>query len=93
MRHKASQRVALRDVSGGRLARRTSQKAGIVFLFVLCAALQACSSDPSWPTIGKISDLTNVLTSEQRQKAVQDLQKSDPNRDKDAAAVKTAPAQ
>jgi hypothetical protein len=61
--------------------------------FTLLAGLQACSSDPSWPTLGKISDLSNILTAEQRQKAVQDLQKNDPNHDKDAAAAKPAPAQ
>jgi hypothetical protein len=62
-------------------------------LFALGAALQACSSDPNWPTLGRVSDLNNILTAEERQKAVQDLQKNDPNREKDAAAVKTAPAQ
>jgi hypothetical protein len=67
--------------------------AGAGILFALCAGLQACSSDPSWPTLGKISDLSNVLTAEQRQKAVQDLQKNDPNHDKDAAAAKPPPPQ
>jgi hypothetical protein len=43
----------------------------------LCTGLGACSSDPSWPTIGKMSDLGNVMTPEQREKALQDLQKGD----------------
>jgi hypothetical protein len=72
------------------VAGRTLRRAGI--LFALLAGLQACASDPSWPTLGKISDLTNIMSAEERQKAVQDLQKSDPNHDKDAAAGKTAPA-
>ncbi len=51
--------------------------AGVAFAF--CAGLQACSSDPSWPTLSKVTDLTNTMTAEERQKAVQDLQKNDPN--------------
>jgi hypothetical protein len=72
------------------IAGRTLRRAGI--LFALLAGLEGCASDPSWPTLGKISDLNNILTTEERQKAVQDLQKNDPNHDKDAAAGKTAPA-
>jgi hypothetical protein len=93
MRHEASQRSALRYKGDGKIARWILQGAGIGILFALCAGLQACSSDPSWPTLGKVSDLNNILTTEERQKAVQDLQKNDPNREKDAAAAKTAPTQ
>jgi hypothetical protein len=94
MRHKARRQGALQYVSKGKIARRTLQGAGIGILFALCAGLQSCSSDASWPTLGKISDLTNIMTAEERQKAVQDLQKNDPNHDnKDAAAAKTARAQ
>jgi hypothetical protein len=66
------------------------RRAGAGILFALLAGLNGCASDPSWPTLGKISDLNNILTTEERQKAVQDLQKNDPNHDKDAG--KTAPA-
>jgi hypothetical protein len=93
MRHEASLRSALRYMGDRRTTRRVLRGAGIGILFALSAALQACSTDPSWPTLGKMSDLTNVLTAEERQKAVQDLQKNDPNREKDAAAAKAAPAQ
>lgn len=62
--------------------------AGAGILFAVSAGLQACSTGPDWPTLGKSSDLTNIMTAEQRQKAVQDLQKND----KDAGAGKTAPA-
>jgi hypothetical protein len=67
--------------------------AGAGILFALCAGLQACSTSTDWPTLGKISDLTKIMTAEERQKAVHDLQKNDPNHDKDAAAAKPAPAQ
>jgi hypothetical protein len=43
----------------------------------LAAGLPACSSDPGWPALGKVSDLGNILTPEERQKAVQDMQKTD----------------
>jgi hypothetical protein len=67
--------------------------AGAGILFALLAGLQACSTSADWPSLGKVSDLTNIMTAEERQKAVQDLQKNDPNHDKDAAAAKTVPAQ
>jgi hypothetical protein len=43
------------------------------------AGLRACSSDPSWPSAGQISDLTHILTPEERHKAVEQLEKNDPN--------------
>ncbi len=63
----------------------------IVFAIGLCAGLQACSGDPSWPALGKISDLDNVMTPEQRQKTVQDIQKDDPSQS--GGAAKTASKQ
>jgi hypothetical protein len=86
MRHKDRRRDALRCVNGGKAGRTLLRGAAIGICFALCAGLQACSSDPSWPTLSKISDLGNIMTAEERQKALQDLQKSDPNHDKDATA-------
>ena len=43
----------------------------------LCVGLGACASGPDWPTLGKVSDLGNVMTPEQRQKTLKDLQKDD----------------
>jgi hypothetical protein len=78
----------------GRIARGMLRGAGAGLLFALLAGLQACSTGSDWPTLGKISDLSNIMTAEQRQKAVQDLQKNGPdNHDKDAAAAKSTPAQ
>ncbi len=56
----------------------------------LCAGLPACSVDPAWPSLGKISDLSNILSPEERQKAVQDLQKDNPNQNTSADAVKAS---
>jgi hypothetical protein len=93
MRQNTGGWYALQYSGVGRIARNLLRGSGAGILFALCAGMQACSSDPSWPALGKISDLSNILTAEQRQKAVQDLQKNDPNHDKDAAAQKLAPAQ
>ncbi len=68
---------ALRTLPARTTARRMTGAAAAVLALALCTGLGACSSDPSWPTLGKVSDLTNVMTPEERQKALQDLQKGD----------------
>ena len=55
---------------------------------VICAGLSACAEDPKYPSLSKISDLGAILTPEERQKAVQDLQKQD--QEHSADAMKTA---
>jgi len=86
-------KVALRYRREGKLGCSILRAAGAAVLFAACAGLQACSSDPSWPTLSKVTDLTNIMSAEERQKAVQDLQKNDTSHDKDAATAKPAPAQ
>ena len=54
----------------------------------MCAGLTACAEDPKYPSLSKISDLGGILTPEERQKAVEDLQKQDQAHSGDA--VKTA---
>jgi len=71
--------------------RRVAQIAAVAF--ALCAGLSACTSDPTWPSMAKVTDLTNILTPEERQKAVQDLQKSDQGQNSNAAATTVKPAQ
>ena len=61
--------------------------AGIVAA-TMCAGLTACADDPKYPSLSKISDLGSILTPEERQKAVEDLQKQDQAHGGDA--VKTA---
>ena len=43
----------------------------------MCAGLTACAEDPRYPSLSKISDLGTILTPEERQKAVEDLQKQE----------------
>ncbi|MGO9170996.1 MAG: hypothetical protein ACLP7P_03395 [Rhodomicrobium sp.] len=73
--------------------RRVAQVAVAGIALALCAGLPACTSDPTWPSMAKVSDLTNILTPEERQKAVQDLQKSDQGQNSNAAATTAKPAQ
>lgn len=53
----------------------------------MCAGLTACAEDPRYPSLSKISDLGTILTPEERQKAVEDLQKQEQAR---ADRMKTA---
>jgi uncharacterized membrane protein YgcG len=53
----------------------------------MCAGLTACAEDPRYPSLSKISDLGTILTPEERQKAVEDLQKQEQAH---ADGVKTA---
>jgi len=50
-------------------------------------ALPACTSDPDWPALGKVTDLSNAMTPEERQKAVQDLQKANQGPNNNAAGA------
>ncbi len=73
--HRTFQKFALR--AGFITAKRNANR-GIglsVAALVLCASLAGCAENPNYPSVATISDLGNVLTPEERQKAVQDLQK------------------
>jgi hypothetical protein len=60
-------------------ARRTAARAAAAaFALALCAGLGGCASSQDWPSVAKISDVGNVMTPEQRQKALDDMQKGDP---------------
>ena len=43
----------------------------------ICAGLTACAEDPKYPSLSKISDLGTILTPEERQKTVEDLQRQE----------------
>ena len=59
-------------------------------LVVLCsiamfgALLSGCAEDPKYPSLTKISDLENILSPEERQKTLQDLQKQEQTHSNDA---------
>jgi hypothetical protein len=50
-----------------------------------CAALSACAENPNYPNLSKITELGNILSPEERQKALQDMQKQEQTHSSDAA--------
>ncbi len=62
-----------------------------LFAIALCAGLAACAEDGNYPSVAKIADIGQVLTPEERQKAVEDLQKQDQAHT--SGATKTASVQ
>jgi hypothetical protein len=85
--HRAYCKFALRVGIVAEKLKIASLGVGIV-MAAMCAGLTACAEDPKYPSLSKISDLGSILTPEERQKAVEDLQKQDQVRSADA--VKTA---
>jgi len=73
------------EASGRRFVRLA---AGAAATLALCCVLQACGSDPEWPTLGKVVDV-DAMTPEQRTKAVQDLQKDNPGQNAGTPAKPT----
>jgi hypothetical protein len=93
MRHREGNVFALRSEVAGLFGRTFRGFLACGGIFALCASLQACSSDPSWPSAGQISDLTHILTPEERQKAVEQLEKNDPNSAANQSKPQDKPAQ
>ena len=84
--HRAYEKVGLRAGFKNEKRQRWAFAAASVFAFALCTGLAGCAEDPSYPGLSRISDLGTILTPEERQKTVDDLQKN-------ANAGKTAPKQ
>ena len=84
MRYRACQRFAFsnRSKAAFRQTARITAGAGALFL---CAGLTACAEDHNYPSLAKITGLENILSPEERQKAVQDLQKQEENHSSDAS--------
>jgi hypothetical protein len=93
MRHRESNVFALRSEVKRLLGGRFKELLACGAILVLCTSLQACSSDPSWPSPGQISDLTHILTPEERQKAVEQLEKEDRSRVADQSKPQDKQAQ
>ncbi len=86
--HRAYCKFVLRAGGGAEKLKIASLGAGIV-VASLCTGLTGCAEDPKYPSLAKISDLGSILTPEERQKAMQDLQKQDQTHSS-ASAVQTA---
>jgi uncharacterized membrane protein YgcG len=65
--------------------RQTARMAAAAAALFVCVGLTACAEDPKYPSLAKITGLENILSPEERQKAVQDLQKQEENHSSDAS--------
>lgn len=64
-------------------------RAGHFISIGLCAGLASCADDSSYPSVAKIADVGTVLTPEERQKVLDNLQKQ--NRARVGLAEASAP--
>ena len=55
--------------------RNMAHAAGAVLLLALCGGLSACAEDRNYPSLSKVSDLGSILTPQEQQKFVSELQK------------------
>jgi len=72
--HRTEQAFALRAASKSKRPIRARVGASL-FVIGFCLGLAACAEDASYPSVANISDLGTVLTKEERQKTVEELQK------------------
>ncbi len=84
---------ALRKLRVPTTARRMTAPAAAALALALCAGLGACASSPDWPILGKVIDLDNAMTPEQRQKALEELQKADQSQNSNASGSQTKQGQ
>ncbi len=65
---------------------RLARFAAAGMAIALCASLAACAETTSaYPNLAKIADAENILTPEERQKALEDMQKQQQSHSSDAA--------
>jgi hypothetical protein len=82
---------ASRFGDGKAASRRLRQLLAGGVALAICAGIQGCASDQSWPSLAKITDISNVMTPEQRQKALQELQKDGQSTPADAGQAAKQP--
>ena len=89
--HRTCCKFALRAGLGSKKRRVVGRAAASLLAIALCAGLSACAGSENYPSLAKIADIGQIMTPEERQKTVDDLQKQDQTHSSDAA--KTASAQ
>ncbi len=75
--HRTRGEFVLRDEFKTERPRRLRQMAACFIAVGMCAGLGACAEDADYPSLAKIEDVGTVLTPEERQKALAELQKLD----------------
>ncbi len=73
---RAYTKFALRAEFKSSMARAARFGASVFVAIGLCTGVTACADDGGYPNLARISDVGTVLTPEERQKAVEDLQKN-----------------
>ena len=74
--HRASYKFVSR-VAFGEDNQQAARFSARLMAVAMCAGLAACADDPKYPSVATISDIGTVLTPEERQKALQEMQKQD----------------
>ena len=93
MRHEAGKALALRIGYWMGTRSHYARLAAGCSMIVFCAGLSGCADESRYPTLSKISDLENILSPEERQKAMQDLQKQEQSHGSDAVKAIEKPSQ
>jgi hypothetical protein len=92
MLYRSGRAVALR-IEHKINARACARLAAACFIAMFGALLSGCAEDPKYPSLTKISDLENILSPEDRQKAVQEMQKQEQTHSSDAIKAIEKPDQ
>jgi hypothetical protein len=88
--HRTYCKFALRAGLGSTKQRVVGRAAASLLCIALCAALSACAGNENYPSLAKIADIGQIMTPEERQKAVDDLQKQDQTHSSEAAKTTNA---
>jgi hypothetical protein len=83
--HRTEQEFALRAASDCNRPVRAGRVGASLLVVGFCLSLAACAEDLSYPSVAGISDVGRVLTPEERQKTVEELQRQQNH----AASVRT----
>jgi hypothetical protein len=78
--HRACGEFASRAEYRSQTPHRLQQAAAAIIALGLCAGLTSCTDDGAYPNLAKIEDIGRVMTPEERQKAVANLQRQKPAR-------------
>ncbi len=85
MRNRPVREFALRKGHESSAPRRVAGLLSLFSALALCGSLGACAEDSKYPSLSKITDLTDILSPEDRKKALEDMQKQEQTHGADAA--------
>jgi len=68
-------KIGVRFVPCAALNAKPRSMAGAAAALALCGGLSACAEDRNYPSLSKVSDLGSILTPQEQQKFVSELQR------------------